>query len=505
MKRKNPDGMIHNLTFLGVIAVIGILSLFLPKPEKSDYEGRELVKFPDFSWKSFFSGEFTRQISTHFSDTFPMREKLVEAAAVYKNFMGLNIDNVKIHGSVPEKNDGIQTEEDKQYENISQTENQEDQTSSVSQKTEDNDTIEMDGEMKDGVFIAGDKAMSLFGGSDAVAKQYANIIKDYKEQFGNKVKVYSMVVPTQAEFALPKKYQSLSNSQKDSIDYIYSMLSPSVITIDAYSELKEHKNEYVYFRTDHHWTPLGAYYGYEAFCKAMNFEPVPLADMEKKTKENFVGSLYRITQEPALKQNPDHMDYYIVPKELECYYYKKESQNTPVPAELYVEYAEGVNTYSLFMGGDWPLFEINSNAGMGRSILVVKESFGNALIPFLANHYDKVYVVDQRYFKKNLVKFVSDNNIEEVMFLNNVFAANTKSQANWIKNLKYDQQWAVTTIPATVQTTIQAEEQMTQQSDETEVTDTQPITEADDIHTVTEESSDTLQIPVIPSEESYSE
>lgn len=483
--------MIHIMVFLGVITAVGMSALLLPKPEVSEFEGRELVKFPKFSWADFFSGKYTRQIGTHFSDTFPGRDFLVAGAAVYKDSLGVHVDDVKIHGNVP----NTKPDPDVQVTVPAPVNPAETPSGEVTAPvTEEEAPVEMDGEMKEGVFVVGDKAMSLFGGSKSMGQYYANVISGYQGQFGSHVQIYNIVVPTQAEFALPKKYQDLSASQKDNIDHIYESLSPAIKHIDAYSKLKEHRNEYIYFRTDHHWTPLGAYYAYEAFCEEAGFNPVPISSMETRSKESFLGSLYRITQEPALKANPDFMDYYVTPNQnLKCTFYKKGQRNTPYSAELYVEYASGTNTYSLFMGGDWPLFEIDTGLNTGRSVLIVKESFGNAFVPYLTNHYDKVYVVDQRYFEKNLVQFVADNSIGEVIFINNVFAANTDSQINWIKNLNQEKPWPVVTTPAPETPDV---------TDETPLEGTTPPAEETP---ETEPSAVTEPVPVTPSEEEVNE
>ena len=97
------------------------------------------------------------------------------------------------------------------------------------------------------------------------------------------------------------------------IDLCYSKMAPNIVTVDAYAKLRNHTDEYIYFRTDHHWTQLGAYYAYTAFCEAAGFEAVPLEDFETGRYDNFVGSMYTFTkgypQSDVLKNNPDYLDY----------------------------------------------------------------------------------------------------------------------------------------------------------------------------------------------------
>ena len=130
-----------------------------------------------------------------------------------------------------------------------------------------------EGETVAGIFVYKGIAFELFGGSKSAAEYYASVVNKYGDAFGSGVQVYNMVIPKHAElYDFPRKYQNISNSEKDSIDYIYSMLDSDVKSVDAYSVLEAHKDEYLYFNTDHHWTGLGAYYAYTAFMDAAGLD-----------------------------------------------------------------------------------------------------------------------------------------------------------------------------------------------------------------------------------------
>ena len=100
------------------------------------------------------------------------------------------------------------------------------------------------------------------------------------------------------------------------------------------------------------------------------------------------------------------------------------------------EYAKSPNSYSVFLQGDFPLIEVDTGIHNGRKILVVKESYGNAFAPFLINHYEKVYIVDERYFERPLLDFIHKEGIHELLFANNAFAVCTPYQISCIENLK---------------------------------------------------------------------
>lgn len=292
-------------------------------------------------------------------------------------------------------------------------------------------------EQSGSIITLGDKALEIFKGNENGANLYIDTINEQKKSLGEDVKVYDMVVPTHVEFELPEKYSDMSKPQKPIIDNIYKGLDNDITKVDAYSNLEKHKSEYIYFNTDHHWTSLGAYYAYEAFAKEAGFEPEPLSKFEKYTKEDFLGTLYTQTQDNKLKENPDKVDYYKIPYDYKVFRYEKEDPTKPLKTTLYADYASGVNSYSVFLHGDFPEIKIeNKNAKSDKKIAVVKESYANAFVPFLIPHYKEVYVIDSRQYKGSLEELTSKNDIDEVLFLNNIFATNTETIVNTIKNIK---------------------------------------------------------------------
>lgn len=461
MKKKN-DGLsglqashcINVGVFIAVISVMGAAAVLLPKPSVSEYEKRELEKFPEFSLESLFSGEYAEKLDLFFADTFPAREKFVELAARSEDWRGLRIDDVKIHESgnpsttvppeLPEETLPEVTE--KEDESSTAPENGENPPDPTTESEESNppaaETDEVEGEQRGSVFIYKDMALPMFGGNQYACQRYAVALAKYQEALGDSVQIYNLVIPSSIEFYLPQKYkdQGITGDEKANIDYIYSLMDPNIKTVDAYSTMlaAKERGEYIYFRTDHHWTVRGAYAAYEAFCKEAGFEPVPLENMERHVIENFVGTLYGQTQDIVLKENPDYVEYFIPPTPHTAYRYVKNQPYTPYASTVFADYATGgSNTYSVFLHGDLPLTHIITEANTGRKICVVKESFGNAFSPFMISHYDEVFVVDQRYFQLGLIDFIQQNGITDLLFINNIFAANTDIRINEIERIKY--------------------------------------------------------------------
>lgn len=461
---------------LGVITLTAVLLAVLPRPKTSELEKRELAPMPEFSAKALFSGEYFSGIAEHYSDTVPFREQLVVLNSRMKKAMG--ISSPTFYGAVdivaddegnsleetPVQTEPVQTEPVPQQTDVTVSEKTEEndnavtETSAVSETTESETTgiadFSNNGIVVDGVKMYGEDAgVMLFGGNKKQGARYADIINKYKASLGN-VNVYNMVVPTSVEFYLPKKYSKYSSSEKESIDYIYSCLSPDVTPIDAYSKLAEHTDEYIYLRTDHHWSPLGAYYAYTAFCEALGMEYHPITDYTEKVKEGFVGSLYGYTNDITLANAPEQFHYFLPPDvtySVQTYYY-----DTLAPKNggaLFHEYVEGANCYGMFLGADAIHTKITTSTKNGRKIVVFKESYGNAFVPFLVNNFEEIYVIDIRYFGTNAVDYIKKIGATDVLFIDNCFAANTSSLIKHIEDLYSSPTGSVVTTVTETETT----------------------------------------------------
>lgn len=437
---------------IGCLIMLAIGSVVLAKPEFSALEKRDLAKFPEFSVESLFSGEFTRGIETYFSDTFPARDWFVGFSAVINENRGIRLDDVRILAPVDGKANAnarpgkptIQPPQPSKSGNqgdnaivVGQTDgdNSEAPSRPASSDPEASNGNEMVGAISNGMFVYNGMAMSLFGGSNTNAQWYADVISAYQKDLPD-VQVYNMIIPSAIEFYVPEAYRSLTSSQKDTIDLIYNTLAPKVKKVDAYSQLEAHKDEYIYFRTDHHWTGLGAYYAYVAFCGQAGLTPLKISDFTTRRIENFIGTMYAQTQDSTLLQTPDYVDYYLFDREYEAQVYPSGSPYSGRQHNLWGEYAVSPNCYSVFLQGDFPLISVKTDIKNGRKIMVVKESYGNAFAPFLINHYEEVHVVDQRYFERPVMQFIKDQGINEIIFANNAFAACTPYHIRCIEGLR---------------------------------------------------------------------
>lgn len=467
--RQKSYEMISIILFLSALFFIGLCLVFLDRPRTSEIEKRELAKKPELTAEKYFDGSYADEYSLYFSDTVPFREGIVELVSRINKLKGIS-SAPTFYGNVRQVGEEVQavetvpapppavTEAPVTTQSSSPTETavseETTQTTAVTTETappettaevteEEEEEVENiadfanNGIVVDGVKMYGDNAgVMLFGGNKTAGTRYAQLISTYKEALGEDINVYNMVVPTSVEFYLPKKFSRYSASEKDQIDHIYSSYTADVIPVDAYSEIAAHTDEYIYLRTDHHWSQRGAYYAYRAFAHTLGQTPPELSEgYEEKTKEGFVGSLYNYTNDLTLKNSPEIFTYYIPNSTFRTYYYDYITLSPLGQGTLFYENVSGGSCYGMFIGSDAIHTRIETDLNTGRKLCVFKESYGNALVPYLVDSFDEIYVIDIRYFGRNAVEYIKEKGITDVLFVNNIFAANTDSLIDGIEKL----------------------------------------------------------------------
>lgn len=281
------------------------------------------------------------------------------------------------------------------------------------------------------VIVIGNAAMEHYYGVDSVLQSYAKTVSTFKAKLPD-VNVYAMFCPSAVEFCAPPKYQDGTRSQYRAMNVIYDALTNGAIGVDTWSELNAHAGEYLYFRTDHHWTQRAAYYAYHAFCKAAGITPHEMAEYESDIVENFVGtmSIYAKTYATRFYNNPDYVEFFrpLNPSKLTIYSGPSMTNGTAGYVMYSKDYADKLKRgykYSMFTGGDHPLAMIvTDTVKNGRTLLITKDSYGNALIPFLTDHFETIYVVDPREFNTggkpsfNLVSFAQSHGVTDLICCN---------------------------------------------------------------------------------------
>ncbi|REE88918.1 DHHW motif protein [Paenibacillus taihuensis] len=386
--------LLNAVSFLLILFGLGAFNLLgTHSAGLSELEQRNLAQTPTFTWNKLFKGEYARELESYFSDNFVFRSSLVQAGAELKGLKGL-----------PEKN-GV----------------------SILERGDNTASSSVTGSDKVKYLIMNNQAVTLFNYSAEAGKQYATAINTFKASINANVRVYSMLAPSAAAFLDDSKYRDMSDSQKDAFNAIYKQLAKGVTGIDAYSALEQHRSEYIYFRTDHHWTALGAYYAYTQLMKTIGEKPHSLSNYKKGTITGFLGSSYKATLSSSLKSHPDTITYYVPDGGYTYTIGAKKSASRQVVDPHYATAGNGY--YAVFLGGDFPQGEILSGNENGKRLVVVKDSYANAFIPFLIPHFEEIDIIDPRTYKGNLAAFVKNKKITDVLFLNSSTAARTTSWA----------------------------------------------------------------------------
>ena len=186
------------------------------------------------------------------------------------------------------------------------------------------------------------------------------------------------------------------------------------LSVDLASVLAQHAGEDIYYRTDHHWTSLGAYYGYVAVMNALGMDAVSLSDYEKLTvSEDFYGTIF--SSSGVRWVAPDVIDIYVPEQGVEVTSYFTDK---PEPGQLYVEdFLNEKDKYSYFLGGNQPLCVIKGQNTDAPKILVVRDSYADSLAPFLSESFSEVHLFDLRYNRTSLSAYVEENGIDQVVVL----------------------------------------------------------------------------------------
>lgn len=358
----NIKKYIYSGIFIGVISSGLIISVLEEDINYSEIENKILSKLPEFNIDSIKDGSYMDKIDTYVVDQFPLR---VEAISLKNNLM-------KLVGN-------------REFRNIYVTENRMLEKFTFNKETVDKNIDNMN-------------KISKTLGIDSVGMFIPNSIAVYNDE-------------------LPSYL--LTDSQEDALDYIKTISENEFYT--PYSVLKSNKDKYIYFRTDHHWTQLGAKLMYEDYYnKKINL------GYEKRSGD-FLGTYYSKT----LLNNKFKDDIYsyedINKHNIEYDGFSSDS--------LYDESKlEGKNKYQYFLNGD-PAMALIEGDGEGE-VVVFKDSFAHAYIPFLTQEYSKIHVIDSRYTNLNVLDYIRSNeNISKIYYIYSLSTINNDDLFMKYKNL----------------------------------------------------------------------
>ena len=359
MKNKTKSKLIAAV-FIVFIFAAAVLYVFTPKNSFSETEKRYLADFPEFSFSSLVSGKFSAGFEKYLSDHAPFRNVLVSLNSYFELIKGNNGSNGVYLGA-----DGWLIEKPFDRENRFDT-----NVKRIIEFSKSTDVPAVIAAVPEKGFIYGEK--------------------------------------------LPKN--ALKYSDDEYLDMLSEQCGGIVRFIDLSDPLKAQKDvKQLFYKTDHHWTSEGAYIAYAEICKALGLTAAKESDFYVQNAGDFYGTSYSTSLYTLTK--PDTMNI-------------MRSKKTDGAAEVVIEDGKseksgnmffdnnlkGSDKYTVFLDGNHPLVRIKTeNAGV--RLLVIKDSFAHCLVPFLAENYGEIVMLDLRYYKKPVSQLLSEEGFNQILFV----------------------------------------------------------------------------------------
>jgi len=423
--------------FFACLLIITILFVALPRTGSESSGTESSVQWPFFTFRSALNGSFNRQVMQFYDSTVPVGETLTEIGDTVRVLLGKTSWDPQLT-----MDGGIEEEEKEQdpdgIEASLLSENPEENTgeetlpaSGKDYHIENADVIDENGYLvirQDGHW----RALSLYTGVDVTI--YADTVNYVRQMIDPAIRIYVMPAPLACQFYIPSNYQDSHEDMENTFRDLLSKLGSGITAIDVIEILNAHNTQPIYLRTDHHWAYLGAYYAAEAFAETAG---VPFADLdtyEKNIRENFVGSMYEFTGSANLLNDPEDFVYYIPASSYIADYYGPDMTYL-CRKGLFSETSLSAS-YDMALGKDDQIIRILTDAGNSRKLLVIKDSFGNAAIPFLTGSFEEIYVIDQRYFNFNLVDYIHQTGVTDILFLHDYYSL-AGSEAELLEYITY--------------------------------------------------------------------
>lgn len=246
------------------------------------------------------------------------------------------------------------------------------------------------------------------------------------------VQMNVLIVPDAAAI-LSEKLPAFAStaSQKEMLKEVKKSLSDSFIWMDAFTPLSQHKNDAVYYKTDHHWTTKGAFYVFQSTASVLGIEKNRMVEMEPyAVTDSFNGTL---SSRSGYERSYEEPIYIYLPKEDTAKVVVNYTEEQRKTVSMYdSSKLKEKDKYAVFFGGNHPLVKIRTMSGSRDRLLVVKDSYANCFLPFLTYYYREIVVVDPRYYYGNVEELMEENKITQVLFLYN---ANTFFRDNNISGV----------------------------------------------------------------------
>lgn len=421
--------------FIAVMAFCFILGLMIPvRPKESELEKRELAKFPEFSVSGVLDGSYFSDISTWYSDTYPLRDVWMSGSNALKKLYGIKTRQI-VSGNATADEIPVVTKEEKEQTSEASAEVTADALETREEASDPSGESSADqsaappaqivlptddpsyslpaitGQTLNGVYVEGDTGYGMYFFNQQAATTYIELVNRTADTFAGKANVYTLLVPNSEVYYLTDEQRVQLEpdwrNEKAAIDYYAASFRSNVTNINAYDALAAHSGEYIYFRTDHHWTGLGAYYAYTAWAQTKGVDAHSLEEYERVEYPGFTGSYYTETQSAAMEANPDTVIAYKPLTHNRMTFTDNAGTTLDWPIINDVSAYRSSQKYSCFAAGDNPFSYIdNPNVVNGQACIVIKESYADAFIPYLTDHYQFIYWFDYRQYNGSITDYI---------------------------------------------------------------------------------------------------
>ncbi|MDO4467679.1 MAG: DHHW family protein [Bacillota bacterium] len=361
---------------VGVLGFGMLINVMMPDRTESITENRTLQMFPKLTVDSFLDGTFTKDVDEWFSDQFIGRDTFIYVRYLMQKFTGQKEVN--------------------------------------------------------GVYLTSKGLIEKIESEDE--KEIARITRAINTLYENtKLNTYFMLAPNSATVNASKlPWPAQTIDQEKQIENIYASLNSGITTIDVTNALKKHNKEYLYYKSDHHWTSLAAFYALQEASSTLGLGEI---DKSKYTvypvTASFKGSLAEKVGATGYK---DEIDIYV-PKDETEYLFFNEGLGSKSCSVFDSASLERNDKYSVFMGGNTSICRLEMNNTSKKHLLVIKDSYANCLIPMLIPYYRTITVVDARYYYEDITRVINGDSITDILYLynGNTFVQD-KSLADMIEN-----------------------------------------------------------------------
>ena len=414
------------------IMLVGCLvgALFFARPTTSAQEKRDLTAFPEFTAESFLDGSFFSELSLWYADTYPLREPMVSTSQAMHKLYGVSAgpavvntnvqaDEIPVETSAAETSDAVSMLSGLE-EALSEAREQAVEKPSVDEEIPWGRTIDeaVQNSIMNGLYIKDGTAYSICYFSQYGADLYVAAANELASQLEGTAHVYSLLVPSSAVLLPQEEYDSIGGSdQRQVLDYVWARFDDGVTHVDLLDTMREHGDDYPYFRTDHHWTMRGAYLGYVEYCKARGIKPAALDSFEYRDMGQFAGTFY----DTILAYGDANIDEFETFTPADTNDMVRRSGYGDEVADLIIQDSSEWDIYGKYdsLSGCDPAngYIHNPKIHDGSSCLVVKDSYGSAFIPFLVANYEHVHMIDTRNYPGAISDYVRDNGIQDVLLV----------------------------------------------------------------------------------------